>query len=91
MDPQCGYGKFVAEACTLIKKLTVHGNSAALIIDKALLEVLHIDMDTPLSISTDGESLVISPLHDAPKTRRFASVLAEVNADHGDVLRKLAE
>lgn len=75
----------------MIKRLTVHGNSAALIIDKALLEVLHIDMETPLSISTDGESLVISPIHDAPKTSRVASVLANVNADHGGVLRRLAE
>ena len=48
----------------MIKRLTPHGNSAALIIDKALLEILHIDMDTPLEIVTDGENLIISPVRD---------------------------
>ena len=46
----------------MLKTLTVHGNSVALIIDKALLEILNIDMKAPLEIATDGEALIISPL-----------------------------
>jgi antitoxin component of MazEF toxin-antitoxin module len=36
------------------QKLTRHGNSLALIIDRPILELLKIDPDTELDISTDG-------------------------------------
>lgn len=49
----------------LIKKLTKHGNSYSLILDKALIDLLDIDPETPLEISTnDGKSLVVKPLKD---------------------------
>ena len=38
----------------MLKKLTRHGNSLALVIDKGVLELLNIDDQTPLDISTDG-------------------------------------
>ncbi len=38
----------------MIKKLIQHGNSSALIIDKPILELLKIDGDTSLELSTDG-------------------------------------
>ena len=73
----------------MIKYLTRHGNSAALIIDKALLEILRIDMDTPLEIVTDGESLIISPVGDRPRRDRVDGALKKVNARHADGLSKL--
>ena len=75
----------------MIKTLTPHGNSAALIIDKALLEILHIEMETPLDIITDGESLTITPVHDTERHERVTKALNKVNASHGNTLRKLAE
>ena len=45
----------------MVKTLTKHGNSLALVIDKPILELLKIDADTPLEITTDGTSLVVSP------------------------------
>ena len=75
----------------MIKHLTAHGNSAALIIDKPLLEILHIDMDTPLEIITDGENLIISPVRDARRRERVTEALQRVNARHGRTLKKLAE
>ncbi len=41
----------------MIKTLTTHGNSAALIIDKPILELLDISSSTPLKLVTDGKSL----------------------------------
>ncbi len=38
----------------MLKKLTKHGNSLALVIDRPILELLNIDPDTPLDVSTDG-------------------------------------
>ena len=37
----------------MIKKLTRHGNSAALIIDRPILELLGADIDTAFEIVTD--------------------------------------
>ena len=75
----------------MIKKLTRHGNSLALVIDKPVLELLNIDADTPLEITTDGRALVITPATDAPRRARFQSALDETNRRHGKALRKLAE
>jgi hypothetical protein len=38
----------------MIKKQTKYGNSMALVIDRPILELLRIDVETPLDISTDG-------------------------------------
>jgi antitoxin MazE len=75
----------------MIKTLTAHGNSAALIIDKALLEILSIDMNTPLEIVTDGENLIISPVREDDQPGLVAKALEKVNARHEKTLRKLAD
>lgn len=75
----------------MIKRLTKHGNSLALVIDKALLELLSISADTPLEIRTDGRALMISPAKDPRRRRAFRASLERVNARHGRALRKLAE
>mgnify|MGYP001610644685 CR=1 FL=1 len=74
----------------MIKNLTPHGNSAALIIDKAVLELLRITMDTPLEIVTDGKNLIISPVRDTERDKKVAEALVKVNTRHGRALRKLA-
>jgi antitoxin component of MazEF toxin-antitoxin module len=53
----------------MIKKLSRYGNSHALVIDKAIMDLLKIDGQTPLEISTpDGCSLVIKPVrHHQPE------------------------
>jgi antitoxin component of MazEF toxin-antitoxin module len=43
------------------KRLTKHGNSLALIIDKPLLNVLKIDEKTDLEISIEDGTLIIKP------------------------------
>ena len=40
----------------MIKKMVHHGNSSALIIDKPIMDLLNIDNETPLEISTDGKN-----------------------------------
>jgi antitoxin component of MazEF toxin-antitoxin module len=75
----------------MIKKLVSHGNSAALIIDKPILEMLKIDMDTLLEISTDGTNLIISPVRDKRREKKFRAALEKVNKRHGRTLKRLAE
>jgi antitoxin component of MazEF toxin-antitoxin module len=75
----------------MTKTLVAHGNSAALIIDKPILDILKVDMNTPLEITTDGESLIISPVRGKSREKRFMEALKAVNKRHGKTLKKLAE
>ncbi len=49
----------------MIKTLTKHGNSWALVIDKPILDLLNIAPETPLEILTDGQTLIVSPARSA--------------------------
>jgi antitoxin component of MazEF toxin-antitoxin module len=46
----------------ITKKLARHGNSRALLIEKPILDLLNIDDTTTLQLSTDGESLILTPV-----------------------------
>lgn len=73
------------------KKLSKHGNSLALVIDRSVLDLLEINEDTPLEISTDGESLVVSPVRDKKRRQRFEQALASSNERSSKALKRLAE
>ena len=75
----------------MIKKLVSHGNSAALIIDKPILDLLKADMETPFEISTDGKNLIISPVENAVREVKFKKMLGKVNKVHGKTLKKLSK
>lgn len=75
----------------MVKHLTAHGNSSALIIEKPIMELLKIDQDTPLEITTDGKNLIVSPIHDAKRATRFKETLTKVNKSHAKTLRALAK
>lgn len=74
----------------MIKHLTKHGNSLALVIDKGVLDLLEIGPDTPLSITTDGRCLVVAPAKDPDKRRRLKAALEEGNRRYGRMLKRLA-
>ena len=60
---------------SLTKHLTKHGNSYAIIIDRAIMDLLKIDPTTPLEISTsDGESLIITPQRSSTRKDRKSVV-----------------
>ena len=75
----------------MLKKLTRHGNSLALVIDKGVLELLNIDDQTPLDISTDGTLLLISPVRDEKRKRQFHEALRKTNIKYGRALKRLAD
>lgn len=75
----------------MIKRLSRHGNSLALIIDRPVLDLLKIDEETPLEVSTDGTALIVAPAADEERKRRFEAALASTNERFGNALRKLAE
>lgn len=74
----------------MVKTLTRHGNSLAFVIDKPILDLLNIDADTPLSVTTDGRSLVISPA-DPKRRKKFEAAMKNTFEKYDQVFRKLAE
>jgi antitoxin MazE len=75
----------------MIKRLTKHGNSLALVIDRGVLELLEIKADTPLSLTTDGRSLVITPARGARRRESFRTALETVNRRYRRALKRLAD
>lgn len=71
------------------KKLSAIGNSLGIVIEKPILELLDIDRDTELEMTTDGRKLIIEPVRGA-KRRRVVQSARRVMADHDDTLRRLA-
>ena len=75
----------------MIKHLTAHGNSSALIIEKPILELLNITSQTALEVVTDGRNLIISPVSNAKQEKRIQQALSKVNLRHSKTLKKLAK
>ena len=75
----------------MVKRLTKHGNSLALVIDRAVLDLLKISTETPLDVSTDGQVLVIAPVRDEAHQRKFKQALDAANRKYGRALKRLAE
>jgi antitoxin MazE len=75
----------------MIKSLTKHGNSYALVIDKPILELLRVSPDTPFEVVTDGQCLVLAPVRDPKEEKKFQSALEMVHKRFGRAMKKLAE
>lgn len=75
-----------------MKKLTRHGNSWALVIEKPILDLLHIDpAETLLDITTDGASLRITPVRDVERRRKFEVAVERSHQKFGRMYKRLAE
>lgn len=75
----------------MIKKLTKHGNSLALVIDKGILDLLNIDADTPLSVNTDGANLVISKATEEKLRKRMDAAMEKGNRKYARMFKRLAD
>ena len=75
----------------MIKHLTTHGNSLALVIEKGILELLGINRKTPLEISTDGKRLIISPTQDEKRWKKVEASLIKISDRHAKSFERLAK
>ena len=75
----------------MIKSLTKHGNSYAMVIDKPILELLQTTPETPFEIISDGRSLVLTPVRDPKEEKKFKNAVAMVHKRFGNAMKKLAE
>ncbi len=75
----------------MIKMLTKHGNSYAMVIEKPILELLHTTPDTPFEIISDGRSLVLTPVRSSEEAKKFDKAVAMVHKRFGKAMQRLAE
>lgn len=75
----------------MLKKLTKHGNSLALVIDRPILDLLRIDSDTPLDISTDGRRLIVAPAKASARRDKFEAAQKFAHQRYARAFKKLAE
>ena len=73
------------------KNIVRHGNSLALGIDKAILDLLLSDHDTPLELITDGDVIIIKPERDEEVSDEIRAVHEEMAARYGKVFDRLAK
>jgi antitoxin component of MazEF toxin-antitoxin module len=64
----------------MLKKLVKYGNSNALILDKAILELLEITEGSLLKIKTDGKCLIITPQGEHKQEQAISETITAQNA-----------
>jgi len=74
----------------MVKKLTKHGNSLALVIERPILDLLGAKPDTPFDLTTDGEVLVLTPVKGKSRAKAFGAALDRTNSKYAKALKKLA-
>lgn len=75
----------------MIKTLTRHGNSAALIIERPILDLLGATADTPFEITTDGQNLILTPVKDSDRADRFRKSMDKIGKRYAKSFEELAK
>ncbi|WP_303851771.1 hypothetical protein [Seleniivibrio woodruffii] len=75
----------------MIKNLTKHGNSLALVIEKPVLELLGADAKTQFKITTDGKALILTPVTGDEREKEILDAAERITEKYSDVFRRLAE
>ena len=75
----------------MTKKLTRHGNSLALVIDKPILEQMGVDETTPLTLAFDGRCVIFTRASGTARRKMVRSAIDEIHREFGNAMKKLAE
>lgn len=76
----------------MIKTLKKVGNSNAIILDKALMELVGLRQDGSVQVRVHGGSIILTPTDPVPVSKdRFQATLDDVVKRRRDVLERLAQ
>lgn len=80
----------------MIKKLSKHGNSLALLIDKPILELLDVNENTEFKIRIDEGNIILEPVRKEEvftisKDKKLQEAYEEIIKKYDSVLKKLAK
>ena len=79
-----------SETAATIKNLVPVGDDLGIVIDRSVLDELHIDRGTPLKVTSDGKRLYIEPIP-AEQNRNFLEAGRQMMNIHDEAFRKLAQ
>ena len=71
----------------MLKTLTRHGNSAALVIERPILELLNADLD----ITTDGTALILTPVKDKSRPAATRASIERIGKRYRKTFEELAK
>lgn len=75
----------------MIKTLTKHGNSAALVIERPILDLLGASPDTAFEVVTDGKALILTPVKDQVRHTRFHKSMEKIGSRYAKTFEELAK
>lgn len=75
----------------MIKTLTKHGNSKALIFNRTMTELMKIDENTKLELRIEGERMIITPIREDDREAEITRLLEYNNREFGPALKRMAE
>ena len=75
----------------MIKKLSRLGNSSALVVDRALMELMEIDGDTPLKITVEGRRLIVEPLSEEERADKIRKIITRTGKKNTELFKRLAK
>ena len=76
----------------MIKRLRKVGNSNALVLDKAIMELIGLEENGQIQLTVSDGSLILTPVNPRPLNReRFEAALEHVVRERRETLKRLAE
>lgn len=75
----------------MAKELTKHGNSVALMIDKPILDMFKMDVNTRVELSVFGGKLLVEVVSKKRRDEKWHKIAQEVAKEYAPVLKKLAK
>lgn len=75
----------------MTQQLIKHGDTWALVIDKAILDALHASPETEFELFTDEQSLVITPIRETDVDATLDHAIDRIHKRFGNAMQKLAE
>ena len=75
----------------MIKTLTKHGNSAALVIERPILDLLGASIGTAFEVVTDGQALILTPVKDTVRASKFRKSMDKTGERYAKSFAELAK
>ncbi len=75
----------------MVRRLQRHGNSAALVFDRTMLEALNMTADTPVQITLHGNAMIIAPVHVGIPQEELDAEIARLRPRYKKMLDNLAK
>jgi antitoxin component of MazEF toxin-antitoxin module len=75
------------------KKLTKHGNSTALVLDKALLELLGLSSQSEVEIAIKDGKMIVSPIKKSKRSKNddIDDIAERIMDKYSDLFKKLSK